>query len=144
MSSQSTVIPGTTSDSSPMERLEGASSAMFGQVDPRARALVRRGTTRNRRQGIFWLCTIPHENFTPYPLPGTKWIKGQLELGNAQNYLHWQVFVAFAEKKSLVQVRSLLGEGGHYELSRSEAAEAYVWKDDTAVRGTRFELKILF
>lgn len=28
----------------------------------------------------------------------------------------------------------------HVELTRSDAAEAYVWKDDTAVEGTRFEL----
>ena len=28
----------------------------------------------------------------------------------------------------------------HFELSRSTAADAYVWKDDTSVQGTRFEL----
>jgi len=103
----------------------------------------RQGQGRLRRQGIYWLLTIPHQHFTPYPMPGTTWAKGQLELSES-GYLHWQIFIAFDSKKSSAQVQRMLGQECHCELSRSEAAEEYVWKDDTCVRGTRFELKILF
>lgn len=34
-----------------------------------------------RRQGIFWLLTIPHASFTPYLPNGISYIKGQLERG---------------------------------------------------------------
>lgn len=55
-----------------------------------------------RRQGIFWILTSPWNDFTPYPMPGQTWSKGQLERG-AGGFLHWQHFVAFHEKKSLAQ-----------------------------------------
>lgn len=90
-----------------------------------------------RRQGIFWIGTIPHSGFTPYPVPGTKWIKGQLELG-AGGFLHWQILVAFTTKKSLSGVRELFGNY-HFELTRSAAAGEYVWKDETSIPSTRFE-----
>lgn len=91
-----------------------------------------------RRQGIFWLGTIPHYAFTPFLIDGSVWIKGQLELGDG-GFLHWQLIVAFASKKSLAQVVGLFGPY-HFELSRSEAASNYVWKDATSVQGTQFEL----
>lgn len=91
----------------------------------------------SRRQGIFWLLTIPHHQFTPWLPPCCSWIRGQLELGES-GFLHWQVLVAFSEKKSLVQVRAVFGPV-HSELSRSEAASAYVFKDDTRIEGTKFE-----
>jgi len=92
---------------------------------------------RGRRQGIFWLLTIPHHAFTPF-LPSTcQWIKGQLELGEL-GFLHWQVIVAYRKKKSLVGVRECFGPF-HAEITRSDAASEYVWKDDTAVAGTRLE-----
>jgi hypothetical protein len=93
----------------------------------------------SRRQGIFWLLTIPAHEFTPYlPLP-CQWIKGQLEVGSSSAYRHWQVCVAFKKKVSLKQVRECFGPV-HCELSRSSAANAYCWKEDTSVSGTRFEL----
>jgi len=91
-----------------------------------------------RRQGIFWILTIPHEHFTPYLPPGVVWSKGQLELGSG-GFLHWQILVAFGKKESLGSVRRMYGPY-HAELSRSEAAAAYVWKDETCVAGTRFDL----
>lgn len=36
----------------------------------------------------------------------------------------------------------LFGQSGHYELSRSSAANTYVWKDDTSA-GERFEFGVL-
>lgn len=92
-----------------------------------------------RRQGIFWLLTIPHYEFTPYPVPNTSWIKGQLECGNNTGYLHWQCLVALSSKGSLQTIKQLFGNSCHAELTRSEAANEYVWKDDTSVPNTRFE-----
>jgi len=93
----------------------------------------------SRRQAVYWLLTIPHANFTPY-LPGTvAWIRGQLELG-AGGYLHWQVILGFNSKGSLASVQKIFGTGLHAEISRSAAASEYVWKEDTRVEGTQFEL----
>ncbi len=93
-----------------------------------------------RRQGIFWLLTIPYSDFTsPTSLPESlSWIKGQLERGES-GYEHWQLIVALSSKGSLATVKSIFGNTCHAELSRSEAAEQYVWKDATSVEGTRFE-----
>lgn len=98
-----------------------------------------------RRQGIFWMCTIPYNSENPNPnwscslLPELSWIKGQQEIGHSSSYHHWQICCAFSKKKSLAQVKELFGEQAHCELSRSNAAGDYCWKEDTAVDGTRFE-----
>lgn len=84
------------------------------------------------------MLTIPHEGFTPYLPASCTWIKGQLELSES-NFLHWQTIVAFTAKQSLRGVRDCFGPY-HAELTYSEAASDYVWKDDTSVPGTRFEL----
>lgn len=65
------------------------------------------------------------------------WIRGQREVG-AGGLDHWQFIVAFRKKKSLAGVLQLFPRS-HAELTRSDAASDYVWKDDTAVDGTRFE-----
>lgn len=84
------------------------------------------------------MLTIPHHAFTPY-LPATcSWIRGQLELAES-GFLHWQVLVAFRSKTSIIGTRDAFGPH-HAELSRSEAASAYVWKELTRVAGTQFEL----
>ena len=90
-----------------------------------------------RRQGVFWLLTIPFPSYQPYPVPGTSWQKGQLEMGES-GYLHWQLLVALSSKGSLAVIQRLYGNV-HAELSRSEAAEAYVWKEDTRIPGTQFQ-----
>lgn len=92
-----------------------------------------------RRQGKYWLLTIPHEHFLPYLPPGCDWIRGQLETGEGTAYLHWQVCCLFSKKVSLAQVRGVFGNY-HAELTRSEAATEYVWKELTRVDGTQFEL----
>lgn len=91
-------------------------------------------------QGRYWLLTIPQYLFTPY-LPSTcVYIKGQLENGNTTGYSHWQVLVVFDKKVRLGGIKSVFGDGIHAELSRSDAADKYVWKEDTRVAGTQFEL----
>lgn len=90
------------------------------------------------RQGIFWMCTIPHEDFVPYPHPQCSWIRGQLELAES-GFVHWQICLALRRKGSCNQMRGYFGERGHYELTRSERAAGYVWKEDTRVANTQFE-----
>lgn len=92
------------------------------------------------QQGRYWLLTIQHHLFTPFLPRGVQWIKGQLERGDETGYLHWQIMVSFTTKKTLSFVKSIFGSTVHGELSRSSAADAYVWKDDTAIPETRFEL----
>lgn len=60
-------------------------------------------------------------------------------MGELQGTLHWQLFAAFDKKVRLSTVKASIGNG-HWEPSRSDAAESYVWKEDTAIAGTRFEL----
>lgn len=85
------------------------------------------------------MLTIPQHSFVPYLPPGCAWIAGQLERGSDDGYLHWQLVVAFSQKKSLTGVRSMFGPV-HAELSRSAAADAYCAKEETRVPGTPFEL----
>lgn len=91
-------------------------------------------------QARYWLLTIPYECFTPYLPPNASYIKGQLECGSHTNYLHWQLVVYFNSKKSLHYVKLIFGDNVHAEASKSKAAEDYVWKEDTAIAGTQFEL----
>jgi len=54
-------------------------------------------------------------------------------------YVHWQILVAFTRKLRLGGVCGIFGKF-HAEPTRSAAANEYVWKDDTAIQGTRFQL----
>lgn len=92
-----------------------------------------------RRQGIYWMLTIPHYGFTPFLPPIVAYIKGQLESGHESGYLHWQLMLVFKRKKSLHAIKGYFGDY-HAELTRSDAASEYVWKEDTRVCGTQFEL----
>lgn len=92
-------------------------------------------------QGIYWLLTIPADDYAPTNVrpKSVAWVKGQRERG-AGGYEHWQLIVAFRTKVRLVAVKKVFGPTAHCELSRSAAAEAYVWKEDTRVEGTQFEV----
>ena len=90
-------------------------------------------------QGKYWIITAPQHLFTPYLPSSCDWIRGQLECGGNTSYLHWQLVVCFKRKSRLGAVKSVFGPI-HAELTRSAAADEYVWKDDTYVDGTRFEL----
>lgn len=84
------------------------------------------------------MLTIPQAHYTPYMPAGVVWAKGQLEEGEG-GFLHWQIVVAFAKKVRPTTVRTAFGDF-HHELTRSDAAEEYVWKEETRVDGTQFEL----
>jgi len=89
-------------------------------------------------QGKHWILTIPAHEFVPYLPEGLEYVKGQLEEG-AGGFIHWQVYIVFSRNARLTRVRSVFGPV-HAELTRSEAAREYVWKEDTRVDGTQFEL----
>jgi len=84
-----------------------------------------------RRQGIFWILTIPANEYTaPSSLPPfASYITGQLERGAAgrilqpvesndgatddtteNGFLHWQIMVAFGSKASLRVVKGHFGQ----------------------------------
>lgn len=92
------------------------------------------------KQFRYFLLTIPHYEFTPFLPSGVTYIKGQLESGHNSGYLHWQLLVHTKLKSTVTRLKSIFGNSAHIEPSRSDAAEEYVWKEDTSVVGTRFEL----
>jgi len=94
-----------------------------------------------RRQGIFWILTIPYSEWNqPSSLPPPlSWLRGQQEIGES-GYHHWQLICGFRSKASLRAVKSLFGPSCHGELTKSSAADSYVWKESTAVPETKFEL----
>lgn len=93
----------------------------------------------SQAQGRYWILTIPHQGYTPYLPPGIQWIRGQLELG-ANGFLHWQIALSTCDKVRGGALKRTFGPSAHIELSRSSAADEYVWKLDTRVDGTQFEL----
>jgi len=93
-----------------------------------------------RRQGTIWLATIPQYGFTPWLPPDISYIKGQLECADS-GFLNWQLVFHCTRKQSLRSVREQFGPW-HFELTRSAAAEDYVWKEATRVEGTQFELGV--
>lgn len=100
-------------------------------------------THHPRRQGIFWLLTIPFAQWhqpTCLP-PQLSWIRGQQEIGES-GYHHWQLIVGFRQKASLRAVKVCFGNSCHGELANSSAADEYVWKDATRVEGTQFEFGV--
>lgn len=96
-----------------------------------------------RRQGIFWILTVPHPNpicekLVRGELPtDVVWCRGQLEKGES-GYLHYQICTAFSKKVSLAAITASFGTRCHAELTRSEAAEAYCTKELTR-EGEPFE-----
>lgn len=89
------------------------------------------------QQARYWLLTIPQHEFTPYLPEQLSWLRGQLESGNTTGFVHWQLFAAFKKKTRLAGLKKIFGDSCHAEPSRSEAAELYVFKEDTAIQGTR-------
>lgn len=92
------------------------------------------------QQARYWMLTIPYEDFTPFLPPNVSYIKGQLEQGNATGYMHWQLIVYYPKKVTLHYVKLIFGDRVHAEPTRSQAAAQYVWKEETAILGTQFEL----
>lgn len=95
-------------------------------------------------QARYWLCTIPvSSGWTPVIRGNLCYLKGQQETGNTTGYTHYQVLAVTSRRVTQRQLKDDLCNVAHVEPSRSSAANGYVWKDDTAVPGTRFELGAL-
>ena len=94
-----------------------------------------------RKQGIFWLLTIPANDYnSPSELPDyANWIVGQREIGGKTGYEHWQICLAFRKKMARAGVCKIFGRTCHAELSRSEHSADYCKKSDTAIPGSQFE-----
>lgn len=88
----------------------------------------------------YWIATIPQHLFVPYLPTQLAFIHGQLETAPTTSYLHWQLFFITKQQCRLSALKKIFGDGAHFEPTRSEAAEDYCLKDDTAVLGTRFSL----
>lgn len=97
-------------------------------------------------QGKFWLVTdfkvhhgVNYDLVQPafWTSKDIVWSKGQLEKCETTDRLHWQFCVCFNKKKRLAGVQTVLGNV-HAELTRSDAAHDYVWKDETS-QGRRWE-----
>jgi len=88
----------------------------------------------------WWMLTIKHEQYVPYLPPGINYIKGQLEQGTTTGYIHWQVVCNFKQPVRLAAVKKIFGDSIHAEKTKSDKALDYVWKDETSIENTRFEL----
>jgi len=73
------------------------------------------------------------------------WCLGQMELGEG-GFQHYQFVFSTKKKCTVTKVKSFFPSylSPHIEPTRSEAAEAYVTKEDTRVPNTEFELGVNF
>lgn len=87
-----------------------------------------------------WLGTSNSFSFSPYwpRSESVLYIRGQQEIG-AGGFEHWQIYLVLRRKQRLSYL-SKLYPGIHWEATRSAAAREYVWKEETKVEGTEFEL----
>lgn len=91
-------------------------------------------STGARGQAKYWMGTVACDQPWQPSLPtGLLYLRGQQELGEG-GFLHWQIFFIASRNIRLSKVRGIFAPVvGHWEPTRSEAAEAYVWKEDTRV-----------
>ena len=98
---------------------------------------------RLNRTARWWLATAPLGDWNPneFTLPNfVSWIKGQGERG-ASGYEHWQFFIQAESPIRRARLTKIKGwERTNFEIARSDAALAYVCKEDTRIPGTEFEL----
>lgn len=88
----------------------------------------------------YWLLTIPANDWTPTLHDELDYIRGQQEIGDGTGYRHWQLLAHSKRKLTYTKVKSLFPTTTHVEHSRSSAATAYVWKEETSIPDTKFEL----
>lgn len=96
-------------------------------------------------QARYWFATIKCQHGTivwkpTYELLDDQitYVKGQREVGEG-GFDHWQMVIYCARKIRLNSLKAKLPNWSHLEQCKSKAAEDYVWKEETAVPGTRFE-----
>lgn len=91
----------------------------------------------------YWILTIPVNDWNiPEHLPdGISYLRGQQERGEG-GFHHWQLVVNFSKRLTLQQAKAFFSSTAHLEESRSAAVDDYVWKDESAVPDTRFEMGV--
>lgn len=99
-------------------------------------------------QACHFILTIPYGDWRPpadadafaADWPALTYIRGQHERA-ASGYEHWQVYAVARRRSTVVGFKRAadLPPSAHVEATRSAAAREYVWKEDTAVPGTRFQ-----
>jgi len=97
----------------------------------------------SQQKAKFWIATVPGSSeWTPPSSlpPKVIYMCGQKEIGSESGYIHWQVMVTFSQQVRRPYCLSVFTNNTHVEPTRSEAAEAYCTKEDTAVPGSRFVL----
>lgn len=97
-----------------------------------------RSVPRTSPQGTYWIATVARAEWKPCLPDACSWIKGQLESGASTGYEHWQFVFSLKKKARLSGIKKIFPPTGHYELTKSKAADDYVWKDETSL-GSRFE-----
>ncbi|AJD07541.1 replication-associated protein [Sewage-associated circular DNA virus-24] len=97
----------------------------------------------SRSQHLYWIGTISIQSFPTWnpeeyfsQTDDLQYIRGQKEEGEG-GFQHWQVLMVFSKKKRLSWITSRTP--GHWEPTRSVAADQYVWKEETAIPNSRFE-----
>lgn len=92
-------------------------------------------------KGRYWIATlsVAHCPTQPTLTRDCVYLKGQKEIG-ANGFEHWQFLAVFSKQVTLNQAKGHFHNSIHLELSRSDAANEYVWKEDTRVAGSQFEL----
>lgn len=92
----------------------------------------------------YWLCTVSVAHCPDQPvLTGDLvYLKGQQEIGEG-GFHHWQLLAVFGKQVTLNQAKRAIHGTAHLEVCRSAAANDYVWKEQTRVDGTQFELGAL-
>lgn len=96
------------------------------------------------RSGCHWILTIPANDWNvPVSLPAElTYLRGQMEEGEG-GFRHWQVYCVLGRKSTLGVVKAIFTASTHCELTRSQAARDYVWKEETRIPETQFELGTL-
>jgi len=91
--------------------------------------------------GRIWIGTLPYTSADDISGKSESfaYAKGQQEIGVEGGYHHWQ-FLVWMGKSVRLSALKKIWPTGHFELGKSAAAEEYVWKEDTAVAGSRFEV----
>lgn len=97
----------------------------------------------NSAQCLYWIGTISYQSFPTWDAENffqqtdyVQYIRGQKEQGEG-GFIHWQVLVVLNRKQRLSWLTARIP--GHWEPSRSRAADEYVWKENTRISGTQFE-----